>query len=233
MITTWTKVNTKLDLVLYDAPRYNAAGELVTPLFSEPLRIECWNWAQRVLVHHTPRACSMTLVIETGEREAVLPDDFFAMQGIYDADNERWWSPVAWQPGDIRYADDKLETYWAFGDRLYLENTIEYSATNLTMYYWAYFPDVEYTLDDDGNVENLTQEILYTPQWAELALVHLCTATCMMPGEVFAADINEYKIRVDSGTPLHNPRKESAYFHLDMWHRLIDMFPPARRGEVR
>lgn len=229
MTTTWTRVNAKLDWFLDDAARESAAGEPIAPLFAEALRIECWNWAQRTLVHHTPRARSMTLVIETGEREAVLPDDFFAVQGIYDSDNERWWSPVAWKPGDIRYADDELETYWIFGGRLYLENEIEYTSTDLTMYYWAHYPDVEYVLDDDRDVDYLTQETIHTPDWAELALVHLCTSSCMMPGEVFAADINEYKIRVDSGTPLHNPRKESALFHLDMWNRLMAMFPPTRR----
>ena len=230
---TWTKLNAKLDLFLDDAPRYSAAGERVNPLFLEQLRIECWNWAQRIFVNHTPRARSVTLTIETGEREAVLPEDFLHMQGIYDADNERWWSPVSWEPGAIRYTDDDLELYWIFGNRLYLESNIDTGSTDLTMHYWADYPDVEYVLDNDDNVDYYTQEVIYTPPWAELPLAHLCTATCLIPGEVFASDINQYKIRVDSGNPLHNPREQSARFHLDMYNRLVDLFPPTRRDVVR
>ena len=232
MAVTWTKVNSKLDQFLDDAPRYNAAGDLITPLFVEVLRIESWNWAQRILVHHTPRARTMSLVLEESEREAVLPDDFFALQGLYDADNERWWRPVDWEPGDVRYADDDSERYWIFAGRLYLEKDVDVDSTDFTLYYWAYYPDVEYTVDDDGNVDAYKQDRIYTPRWVEPAMGHLTTVHCMMPKEVFASDINQYKIRVDSGNPMHNPRQQSALHHLDMWNRLISLFPPARLETV-
>ena len=228
MVTTWAKINGKLDQFLDDAPRYNAAGELTPPLFEEPLRIESWNWAQRVLVHHTPRARTMTLVLETGGREAVLPEDFYALQGLYDASNERWWRPVDWEPGNVRYADDDSERYWVFAGRLYLEDTVDVDSTDLTLYYWAYYPDVEYTTDDDGKVDTYKQDRIHTPFWAEPALGHLTACNCEFPKEIFAADINQYKIRVDSGNPLQNPRQQSALHHLDMWNRLIGLFPPVR-----
>jgi len=230
-MTTWTRVNGKLDLFLDDAPRLNAAGELTPPLFEEPLRIESWNYAQRTLVHHTPRARTMTLQLESSGREAVLPDDYYTMQGIYDANNERWWRPVNWEPGNVRLSDDDSERYWTFAGRLYLEDTIDVTSTDLTLYYWAHYPDVTYTLDD-GAVDTYPQSIIYTPLWAEPALAHLTACFCEFPKEIFAADINQYKIRVDSGNPLQNPRQQSALHHLDMWNRLIGLFPPTRLEAV-
>jgi len=169
----------------------------------------------------------MTLVVNTGQREAVLPGDAFAVDRIYDSNEERFWRPAHFRPGDIRYADDELPEYWVQGDRLYLEDTLEYDQTDLTLYYWAYYPQVECTYDDDNEIENVTQGVIYTPKWAELALTHLTTASCMMPLEIFSADLNQYKIRVESGNPLQNPRMQSCNFHLQWWNMLIDRVSPA------
>lgn len=220
-MTTWTRVNVKLDLFLDDAERAGAAR-----LFPVPLRIEAWNWAQRILTCHTPRQRTTILTIDTGKRQAVLPSDFLAMEGIYDADRECWWRPMRRNPGDIRYTDEELPEFWTWANQVFLEDEISYTAGDLRLYYWAYYPEVEYKLD--GDTVTYTQEQIHTPLWAELALCHLTTATCMMPGEVFAADINQYKIRIEAGTPLHNPRAESSKFHLEWWNSLIDKFSPAR-----
>jgi len=220
-MTTWTRILAKLDLFLDDAERAGA-----TRLFPVPLRVEAWNWAQSILTHHTPRERLAILTIETGKRQAVLPSDFLAMEGIYDADRERWWRPMRRRPGDVRYTDEELPEFWTWSNQVFLEDEISYTAGDLTLYYWAYYPDVEYTVA--GDTITYTQEQVYTPMWAELAMCHLVTATCMMPGEVFASDINQYKIRIESGTPLHNPRAQSADFHLTWWNTLMDKFPPAR-----
>lgn len=221
-MTTWSQVNTKLDLFLDDAERAGAAR-----LFPVPLRIESWNWAQRILMHHTPRQRVIAIAIETGKRQIVLPSDFFAMEGIYDTDRERWWRPMRRRPGDVRFTDEELPEFWRWADRVFLEDEISYTSDDLTLYYWAYYPEVEYTIGGDGTI-TCTQEQICVPSWVELAMCHLTAATCMIPGEIFASDINQYKIRIESGTPLHNPRAQSADFHLAWWNALIDKFPPAR-----
>jgi hypothetical protein len=218
-MTTWAKVNQKLDLFLDDAEREGTAQ-----LFPIALRVEAWNWAQRVLCHHTPRQQAMDLVIDKGKRAAVLPSDFFAIHGVFDAGREVWWHPIIFKPGDVRYADDDLPEYWVWGNQMFLEDEIAYSATDYTFYYWAYWPEVEY----DSAAEVYEQEQIYIPRWAELALAHLTTATCMMPLEIFSSDINQYKIRIESGTPLDNPRAQSADFHLAWYRTLLDLYPPAR-----
>lgn len=223
MTTTWTAIDAKLDLFLDDAERAD-----VDRLFPLALRVEAWNWAQDLLCYHTPRALSMAMEIDTGERSVVLPGDFFAMHGVYDADREQWWRPIDLLPGDVQYTDEDLPEYWMWGNQLFLEDEITYNDANYTLYYWAYWPKIEYTVGDDISDLTYEQEVIFVPRWAELALIHLTTATCMMPLEIFAADLNQYKIKIESGTPLHNPREKSADWHLGWWHKLLDMFPPAR-----
>jgi len=213
---TWDSVNDKLDLFL--GKSWEADG---TNLKSLPLRIEAWNWAQRVFVHHTPLQQYATLSFLAGGRSALLPEDYYAIDGIYDSTEERWWKPMRRRPGDIRYVDDEVLEYWVWADKIILENEYTVGATDLTLYYWAYYPDVTY------NVETVGEDVLMTPRWAELALAHLTTANIMQPMEVFASDINQYKIRIESGNPEHNPRAQSALYHLNWYNMLLSLHPPA------
>lgn len=233
----WSEINHKLDLFAGDP---EPTDEATARLFPESLRIEAWNWAQRLFCTHSPRARVATATVDTGQRSLVIPTDFYAIEGILDSDNERWWWPMERHPGDIRPVDDNVFEYWIWGDKMYLEDEVLYDSQDLQMFYWAYWPEVEYTSTSETNRDNVTivtvtvtQPNVYVPKWAELALLHLTTASCMVPHEVFSSDVNQYKIRVESGTPLHNPRMQSAVWHLDMYERLVDKVPPKRSVEVQ
>jgi hypothetical protein len=221
-MTTWSQINSKIDLF---------AGETTdSPLFPEALRIEAWNWAQDLFCTHTPRQREMTAVIDSGGRSVVLPEDFYAIEGIYDSDNEQWWWPMSRNPGDVRSLDDSMLEFWLWGEKLYLEEDITFGSDDLTLLYWAYWPAVEYTTD--GSTVTITQQYIYVPRWAELALMHLCISSCMVPEEIFSSDINQYKIKIESGDPLDNPRMQSAKWHLEMYEKLTDKHVPARMVEV-
>lgn len=221
-MTTWSQINSKIDLF---------AGETSdSPLFPEALRIEAWNWAQDLFCVHTPRQREMTAVIDSGGRSIVLPEDFYAIEGIYDSDNEQWWWPMSRNPGDVRLMDDSMLEFWLWGDKLYLEKDIAFGSDDLTLLYWAYWPAVTYTID--GTTVTVAQQYVNVPRWAELALMHLCISSCMVPEEIFSSDINQYKIRIESGDPLDNPRMQSAKWHLEMYETLTAKHVPARLVEV-
>lgn len=226
-MTLWSDLDRKLDHFAGDIE--SADSSL---LFSRPLRIEAWNWAQRMFCAHTPRQRYVTATIDAGQRSIILPDDFYAVEGIYDSYNEHWWWPMRRRPGDARALDDQVQEFWLWGDKLFLEDDISYTSQDLVLYYWAYWPEVEYTEGSNETV-TVTQPTVYTPRWAELALMHLTVSNCMVSEEVFSSDINQYKIRVEAGTPLDNPRMQSARWHLDMYERLLDKIPPTREMVVR
>lgn len=224
-MTTWTEVNRKID---------HFAGDPDTDsgrTFPEALRIEAWNWAQDMLCAHTPRQREVTAEIDTGQRSIALPSDFYAVEGLYDSDKEQWWWPMRRRPGDRRFLDDDVLEFWLWDNKLYLESEISFDTTRLTMLYWAYWPKVEYSESTSGLV-TVTQETIYVPQWTIPALMHLVIFTTMVPMEIESSDLNQWRIRVESGTPLDNPRMASAIWHLAMYERLVDKYPPARVTEV-
>jgi len=224
MARNWTELNSLLDWFMDDKERGGPGGEPRPRRFPVPLRITGWNWAQRALCSHTPRARSETLTIDTGKRTAILPPDLFAIDSIYDARKEKWWRPMRREPGDTRYLDDDLPEFWEWAGHLYMETQVEYDSADVILYYWAYYPDIRYRVNDDDEID-IIQEQIYTPDWAEAALCHLTTAFCWTPGAIMAADINEYKINVDAGNPLQNPRSQQAREHLFWWNVLLEAHP--------
>ncbi|MHC4542923.1 MAG: hypothetical protein ACYSYL_00150 [Planctomycetota bacterium] len=169
--------------------------------------------------------------IDAGERSIILPDDFYAIEGLYDGEEERWWWPMRRRPGDKRFMDDEALEFWLWGNKMYLEANVTYDTDRLTVLYWAYWPDVEYVENASGQV-TVTQEHTYTPKWAELPLIHLTCSSCMVPMEIESSDLRNWGIRVETGDPLDNPRMQSAKWHLDMYERLLEKFPLGRRTEI-
>lgn len=224
-MTHWTRINAQMDHWFGD-PLTDTGRS-----YGEALRIEAWNWAQDVFCAHTPRQRQVIAEIDAGQRNIILPDDFLAIEGLYDAEEEQWWWPMRNRPGGIRYPDDDALEFWLWDNRMYLEAEISYDTGRLTMLYWAYWPDVEYTENASGQI-TVIQPHIYTPKWAQLALMHLALSSCMIPGEVEAADLRNWGIKVESGDPLDNPRMQSARWHLEIYERLLEKFPPARRTEV-
>ena len=198
--------------------------------FPLDLRVYGWNWAQDLLVKHTPLQKIETVTIDTGGREVVLPDDFYAVELMSDSYEERWWTVMKKAPGLLKFPDEETLEYWLWGNRMFLESEKDVTSTDLTLYYWAYYPEVEFSVSND--VYTWTQEQILVPRWAESALCHLATAFCFQLSSIEAADINNWRIRVDSGNPLMNPRAQQAREHLFWWNAIMDSFPPARDSEM-
>ncbi len=222
MTTAFSVLQSKLDYFLDD--EFQAGQSRRFPL---PVRIHGWNWAQRFFVNHTPLQKSLVLNINEGGRTADLPNDFFSVKGLYDSEEEYWWSKLEIQAGGYREIDSDSAQYWIWNDVINLERQLLEDSEDLKLYYWAYYPDLEFTIGDDDEDITYTQGDVYTPKWAEVALMHLTTAFCWHPGSVLASDINQWRINVDSGTPMHNPRAAAAVSSLWWYNELVNKVHPA------
>lgn len=224
--TTWQEVNHRLDIFLNDDPFKVEAGMEAAPTYPDRQRLLAWHDAQRILAWHTPRQRKTTLVIDGDTRSAILPADLLDVYRIYDSVEQKWMLKNQYQKaGGIRYDDDDLDSFWIWGKTLWLDKSVSVGSQDLTLYYWAYWPEMEYTLDEsDGSVTILTNDIL-VPPWAILPLCHLTAASCMQPGSIQAAEIRNWNIKTDSGTPLHNVRATEAREHLWWWNTLIGSVP--------
>jgi len=218
--TTWESIDGKLDLFLKDSQV--EGGEYNYPL---AMRIAAWNWATRMFAFHTPRQQKVVLSIGSDGRSAILPPDSLGVQRIYNADTQRWMRRMPVQMDtDRRMEDAELGQWWVWGGTLYLEQTFKTTSADLTLYYYAYWPDVEYK-SVDGKEEVVENDII-TPPWAEIALCHLTAAQCLVPGSIEAARLRQWNIRIDSGTPIQNSRAMQAREHLWWYNTLIGIVPP-------
>lgn len=221
--TTWEELDLTLDRFLDD--ELDEEDVESVKIYSVPHRVDAWNWSQRILALHTPRQREATVTAKTGERSAVLPPDFLAVWRIHDSDREKWLRQMGSpQTGSVRFTDDELPQYWVWGGELYLERTVEIGSDDLKLYYWAYWPEIEYKFSEDDYII-LANKVL-VPPWSILALCHLTAATLLQPGALQAARIRTWNITVDSGRPIDNSRAQQAREHLWWWHTLIKDVPP-------
>jgi hypothetical protein len=223
--TIWSEVDARLSRFLEDTENLDAEEAY---LYDQALRIDAWNQAQRALAQqHTPRQMSVVLTMDT-TRIAILPEDFIEVWRIYDADEQKWLKPMANpQPGAVRYDDDELGAYWIWGNRLFLEKTVATTSTDLTLYYWGYWPEVEYELQTDGSYE-VTESTINVPRWAVSPLEHLASALILTPGSVENARVRQWNMKIDSGIPTNNALLEVAKNHLWWWNSLLSMVSPVQ-----
>lgn len=218
MATTWDDVNSIFTLMLDDTPGTDAE-------FSTLLRVTAWNWAQRHFAHHTPRQRIGSLVVLSDEKTARLPDDFYEMGRLYDPVNEQWWSQQQWQPGGSYDTTWEIRTYAVWGGVLRLYDEVSQD-NDFDLWYYAYWPDVEYRADDDI----ITEDKILVPKWAEGALLHLATAFCLQPKATQAAVTRQWNIKIDSGTPVQNSLESHARELMWWYNLLLGSYPPLDRG---
>ena len=150
--------------------------------------------------------------------------DFVSIAGIYDADDLEWWMSASYPArGGWRTEDESLNLWWIWGETLYFEREVE-TTDDLTLYYWAYWPDLELETVN-STVTEVVGDII-VPRWAELPCAHMCAAYCLQPGAMQAARLRQWGMQDDSGNPLHNSRALQAREHLQWWDELLGRVKP-------
>jgi len=224
--TNWTDVNARLDEFLDDTG-LDQAGASATFEYAVQQRIAAWNWAQRMLVSHTPRQVTSVLTMNSDGRSAELPDDFYDVYRVLHLEDEIYLRPYGVPAsGSRRAKTSENNYYWSWGRRLIFERDV--TTGDIELYYWAYWPEVEYRVDN-STVTILSQEIA-VPSWAVLPLCHLTAATCLQPGAIQAARTRQWNIEVDSGNPVQNSRASQSQEHLFWWNALLSKVPPVIRS---
>lgn len=222
--TTWEIVNRRLNIFLKD--EVAEEGEQNYPMAQ---RVNAWNWAQRLLSFHTPRTRTTVLTIGSDGRSALLPPDFLGVWRIYDSDTQRWLREMPTQlESGIRYDEAELGQWWTWGGSLFLEMTKAVDSEDLTLYYYAYYPEI--VVEELEGMSFHVEDKVLTPPWAELALCHLTAATCLVPGSLEAARLRQWNIRIDAGTPIQNSRAVQAREHLWWWNAILGMVAPSDWG---
>jgi hypothetical protein len=92
----------------------------------------------------------------------------------------------------------------------------------LRVYYLAYWSEPE-----DANDGSFVIEV---PRIAHMGMVYYAASHCMLTAAVSAASLGQYKTRVDSGNPEHNPLKEMSSFFRQLFYTEMKSMPAYQKA---
>lgn len=134
---------------------------------------------------------SATYTIPVATTELDLPTDLYHIEGIYDLNLESYLEENILSPG-LPTASESGNMYLE-----YPEGHVSFLAEvedGGTLYYAAYW--IEPELDAD---------VIEAPPVVIPGLAFYATSYCLLPRAVGSANIRQYNMKVDSGTPEENP----------------------------
>ncbi len=217
----FAQLNQTLNFFLDDNPK-TGERDYQFPL---PLRIDGWNFAQDTFSVHTLREREIDITVPS-TRTVPLPADFAEMGILYDPKLFKTYTRKELNEGVNRNdAYDQSFEYWTWGGNLILDTNL---SSTFKLWYFAYWPNVEYTVNPDKTATLMVDEVL-VPRWACLPLLHLTAAYCLDPNAIRAAMDRNFDISIASGTPIMNSRAQQAREHAWWYDYLLGKHPVQTR----
>ncbi len=144
-----------------------------------------------------------------------MPADTLFIRGLFSEAKELWVRPVMAHPENLSTNTGMTWYEWPKG---YVQTNNVSGAVWVD--YYAYHPRF------GGSDDN--QTMLY-PQWAEPGIIWLTMANILSPTAVSAANLAQYKIRVEAGDPEDNPMLLQVKHFITMYEWLIGKYPRQER----
>jgi hypothetical protein len=69
-----------------------------------------------------------------------------------------------------------------------------------------------------------------TPVWLDGGLTYYIASYCLLPKATAAANVRQYNVQVDSGTPIMNPMKDMSSYFLQRFKIEMDLLPAYQKG---
>ena len=222
MPLNWLTLKTRARRLLQDVP---AEGSELT--WSDDDMLDYVNAALSDITSHTARKKTMEIVLEEPSNLYDMPDDFLALgpvaiqvQGLY----WQMWTPYSWKP------DETLPTPYAFSlsNNAYYEwpkGTINFlwlvpANIRLRFQYYAYWDEIV----DDNSLFTMRYRWMYD------AIEWNVVSRALQKSAIQAANLRQYNIKVDSGTPEDNPMWTMSKFFYQKYRERMAEYPPQDRS---
>jgi len=174
-------------------------------------------WVPKMSVH-TLTSGSSPHTLDT----YVLPTDVFDILAIRENDTELLLPNATLDSNSIfgsTYTDDKS---WIYTPDGYLTLSWEETSGNtLKLFYMASWTCPTYEDKDTATLE--------IPNRAILGAAYFAASHCMAAQSSGTSLIRQFNIRIDSGTPIHNPIMDSSKFLYDMFLNQMKLMPTYSR----
>jgi hypothetical protein len=153
---------------------------------------------------------------ETTEFE--LPVDLYRITAVFDADSGLYLKQNTMSAGDSPGSDLNSNQDW-----------MEYPELNLSL---ANAPDSDITVFYGATwaVPEADEDELETPAWCTRAIVFYAASYALLEKSSSAANIRQWNVQVDSGTPVMNPMKDMSTYYLERFRIEMERMPARIRG---
>lgn len=199
MAYTWAVARDAIGRMLSDAQMNT---------FPVELRQDGYNAGLHAFAAHTALPALDTLAGDGSTIAFAMPTDMVdgSLMYVWDSVNGNFWTPEVQvpTPADVQPFDDS-KRWW-----IWPTDTLNFSEApggDLTLFYFAYWPEVDETNPNDE---------IAIPIWAREAVQLYACAYCLNKTATSAANIRQYGTKTDSGNPEHNPmsRRQEEFLHL-------------------
>ena len=137
-----------------------------------------------------------------------MPTDMLFVKGLYSVSDKLYLRPFYARPE----VGDTGKAWYSWPRTLLHTYGVE---GQIDVEYYAYHSRID--ADDATEIE--------VPQWAVPAIVWLTMANILIPSSVSAANLAQYKIKVDSGNPEDNPMLLQVKHFISQYEWLIAQHP--------
>lgn len=177
--------------------------------------------AHMALMPWVPKPATATLSSGSDGILLSLPADLYAIQALQLVSSGEFLPRSTLTPRSIRHSEGTVIDWidYPYG---YVSLSKSYDeGTEFKLYYLAYW--------NQPASENDTTFVLEVPRMAHQGLVYYACAHCLCPQSVNSANIRQFNLRIDSGTPEDNPLKVEAQRFLDLFHHEMKLMPPYQK----
>jgi hypothetical protein len=158
-----------------------------------------------------------TLVGDAEETEFELPTDIYRITAVFDGTSGTYLPENVMAalkaPGDNEANNDWMQ---------YPSGSISFAnapENDVTVYYGAVWGT---PVDDDDAIES--------PTWADRALVFYAASYALLERASSSANIRQWNVQVDSGTPVMNPMRDMSSYFLERFRIEMERMPHYLRG---
>jgi hypothetical protein len=196
-MTAWADLSPRLDSLLGVSTTASPEDKLVW--FNQALvYFADTHTAKQRTESFTADGVATDFVLGMAGSPAALLYEVLDIGGVYSEDTGSFLEPIeirsgmAWQEGEDSNGRPQGYMHWPHGTIHSL--FVPSDGSLIKVWYYTYWPAIE---GDNDVVE--------APTWAHEALLTYASACSLVAQIGDATVLNEYKTRVDSGTPIHNP----------------------------
>lgn len=206
MRVTWGTFKYEIARIVNDKQATKFANDLLA----------CTNDALRLIASvHTGVASIYTIIGDGATASFPVPENAVEapegvrIRGIYDTYNEEWLTEVDVLPGNSSY-----EGYMVWPDGVIKFDPAPTSDREYSVYYVAYFNPID---TDDSVID--------VPRWI-LEAIKLYSAARVLQSPVSQlALLANFRTKVDSGNPTHNPMLDLSKYYMEQFWELLNAHP--------